>query len=241
MNQAFPLILLTATINPANNDFVGRKGVENRENDYLKAIRFYRGKGFRAVFIDNSNFSSENILSEFSSDLDFEYLTFQSLSSQLGKGHGEKEIIDFGLENSNFLKDVDFFVKITGRLIIFNIDSILKDIEFNTSEITANFSRNLSWSDTRVMFLTKHFYNNYFSPTANKFLDEKEGIYFEKVFALSIHLFMAEKGTLRFWPEYPFYIGINGQNGKDFNFNFYKRMKYIFFLFLKKWINKQTV
>lgn len=234
-------LLLTATLNPGNFDFVERKGVGNREMDYFKAIKFYKGKGYRVVFIDNSNFRSEKILDEFGSDLDFEYLTFQSSLSHLGKGHGEKEIIDFGLKNSKILKDIEFFVKITGRLIIFNIDSLLKDIEFKTSEITANLSRNLSWADTRIMFLTKNFYNNYFSPVANKFLDEKNGFYFEKVFAMSIHLFLAEKGSIKFWSEYPFYRGINGQNGKDYNFNFSRRLKYNFFLFIKKWINKQTI
>ncbi len=241
MNPSKTTIFLTATINPVNFEFVGRKGVEYREMDYFMAVSFYRGKGYRVVFVDNSNYMSEKILTQFGSDFDFEYFTFQSSLSHLGKGHGEKEIIDFGLENSNFLKDVEFFVKITGRLIIENIDLLLNNIEFSRTTIIANFSRNLSWADTRIMFFSKHFYTNYFSPTANKFLDEGNGVYFEKIYAMSIHLFLAEKGSLKFWVEYPLYNGINGQNGKNFNFNYLKKIKYNIFLFIKKWVNKQTI
>lgn len=234
-------ILLTASINPDNFDFVGRKGVENREMDYYNAIKFYVIKGYQVVFIDNSNYNSEKILNEFKYNSNFEYLTFQSSLSFLGKGHGEKEIIDFGLVNSIFLKEAEFFVKITGRIIVKNINFLIKDIEYDEKSLVANLSRNLSWADTRIMFISKFFFNNYFLPTANKYLDEKNGVFFEKIYAKSIHSFLADKGSLKFWNQYPLYRGINGQNGNVFNLNILRRFKYDFFLFLKKWVNKQTI
>ena len=60
---------------------------------------------------------------------EFEYLTFQGNYDQiqkLGKGYGEGEIIKYALEHSRLLKTESSFYKLTGRLIVKNMDLIIK-------------------------------------------------------------------------------------------------------------------
>lgn len=234
-------ILLTGTINPGDYDFVGIKDVDSRENDYFYSIQYYRSLGLNVVFVDNSDYYSERISCQFESDKGFEYLKYSSQKSVLGKGHGEKEIIDYALNNSRFIKDSDFFIKITGRIKILNISFLLNQIDFNHDLIYGNFSRSFSWADTRLMFLSKRFYNNFFSPHCDMYLNESEKEFIEKVYARSIHSFLSFGGKFRYFPMYPLYSGVNGTNGKIYDLGYLKKFKYNLFLRIKIWINDQTI
>ncbi|AFL85066.1 hypothetical protein Belba_2512 [Belliella baltica DSM 15883] len=234
-------ILLTAAINPADHEFVGRKGSQIRELDYFKSLIFYLENDHIVIFIDNSNFESKMILDKFKGYKNFEYLFFSSQHSHLGKGHGEKEIIDFALQHSEMLKTSTFFIKITGRLIIKNLQLIINNIEFNKSIVHGNFTRNFSWADTRLMILNKEFYEEYFSPICDKYLNEKEGVLFEHVFAKSLHAFLSNDGKFEFLPIYPDYSGYNGSNNSKYDQSFFKKLKYFIFFKIKRYVNKQTI
>lgn len=234
-------ILLTAAINPADYEFVGRKGSQIRELDYFKSLIFYLENDYNVIFIDNSNFESKLILDKFKGYKNFEYLFFRSQQSHLGKGHGEKEIIDFALQHSEMLKTNTFFIKITGRLIIKNLQLIVNNIEFDKSIVYGNFTRNFSWADTRLMILNKGFYEKYFSPICDNYLNEKEGILFEHVFAKSLHAFLSNNGKFRFLPYYPDYRGYNGSNNLKYDQSFVKRLKYFIFFKIKQFVNEQTI
>lgn len=241
MNKIDCPLLLTATINPVNYSFVGRIGVENRENDYIEAVNFYIKKGYRIVFIDNSNFFSEKIQNLKLSNLYFEYLTFQSIDSHLGKGHGELEILNYAYKNSKFIQEGGSFVKISGRFIISNIEEIMNGLNEIGTYHYCNFSRNLFWADTRLMILTKCFYENFFLPICIRYLDENNGVYFEKVYARAIHQWMAEGGRIRLLPEYPFYLGYNGVTNNKIKFNFVTKIKYSLYYLFKKFVFSQSV
>lgn len=234
-------ILLTATISVIDHHFVAIKDKSIREEQYYYAIQFYLEKGFKVVFVDNSNTISDRIIEKFSENKNFEYLTFLSEKSDLGKGHGEKEIIDFALNNSKTLRQSDFFVKVTGRLKVLNICEILEKIEWRDNVTYGNLSRLFSWSDTRLMLLSKQYYLKYLSPCLDKYLEESNGVFFENVSARSIHLFLSEGGRFRFYPTYPIISGFNGSNGKKYDFSIFKRLKYFLFFKFKFWFNNQTV
>ena len=105
------VILLTATIKPLSTlEPNGRNNVSDREDDYFKAVRFYLNKGFKVVFVENSNTKSKKILDLKEQFENLEYLTFLSIDSKLGKSHGEVEIFQFALENSLFLKTCAIFL-----------------------------------------------------------------------------------------------------------------------------------
>lgn len=234
-------LLLTSTINPKDFPFVGRKGKGNREKDCMEAINFYIKKGFRIVFIDNSNFKSEKIIDQNGSNLCFEYLSFESTDSHLGKGHGELEIIDFALKTSKYLESEDFFLKISGRYIIDNIEELCKGIKELDYYHYCNFSRDLYWADTRFMILTKSFFSNYFKPACSQYLNESDGVTFEKVYARAIHAWMAEGGRIKLLPSFPFYRAFNGVTNKKIQFNLLLKIKYTIYYKFKKMIFKQFV
>ena len=52
----FPVLFLTATIKAGSYHFVGRPDFATRENDYLKALEFYKKSGLPILFVDNSLF-----------------------------------------------------------------------------------------------------------------------------------------------------------------------------------------
>jgi hypothetical protein len=234
-------ILITSTINPGDFPFVGRKGKEFREDEYFEAVLFYSQFNLPLVFIDNSLFLSERILKEISRNPYSEYLKFESKESHLGKGHGELEIIKYGLANSKLLNSCEKVIKISGRFIVSNIDAFIQNLNSSGSIHFCNYSRNLNWADTRILMMNKDFLITYFVPTMETYLDESNNEFFEKTYARAIHLFQHHGGRISLWSVYPSYKGINGHNGKNVSFNWYKRFKYQLYFKLKKFIFNQTV
>lgn len=193
------------------------------------------------VFIDNSNTVSDKIHNLTINYPLFEYFTFISKTSFLGKGHGEKEILDFAFYHSQIVKNSEWIVKITGRYIIHNISTLIKGIENSKALVSINYGLNLTRSDTRIIFFKEKFYIQYFKPYLERYLNESKKVFFEQVLAQSVHALMAEGHVYLPWPLYPTYDGINGANGRIVKFNPYKNAKYQLYFELKKWIFKQII
>ncbi len=230
------VLLLSATINPV---FLtkGRIDPDARENDYFLAVKFYLEKGYKVVFCENSNTSSEKILSLQTSDQRLEYLTYSSEWSSRGKAWGEIEIINLALKESNFLKQVDYIVKITGRYIITNIDEFLQGTNQVEKEVYMNPTRNLKWADTRVIIMKKSFYYNYFIPTADATIDGKND-YMEHILVRSVLFYIYKGGQLVLWPTYPFYEAIDGTYNDKVTFGFFKKLKYRIYYKFKIYVFK---
>lgn len=234
-------LLLTSTINAKDFSFVGRRGMKNRENDYLEAILFYSKFNFPIVFIDNSNYRSKQIESVISNLSESEYLTFESEESYRGKGHGELEILKFGLKSSVIIQKYRNIVKISGRYIISNFYQFYSKLNLSKSFHYCNYSRKFTWVDTRVMVLDKSFIINYLFPTMEKFLNESESIFFERAYARSIHLYQFEGGEISLWPVYPYFNGVNGENGKQISFSIIKKIKYNIYYKIKTYVFSQII
>lgn len=235
------VLLLTSSINPTNTPDVAIPDNKERESQYLYALKYYAGLGYPVVFVDSSNTVSEAILAVGKSIKDFEFYTFTSLNSHLGKGHGEKEILDYAIQNSNLIANSNRIIKITGRYRINNLKGIIKKVQYSNADVHVNFGLNCSRTDSRMIIFRPDFYSSYFKPTLEKYLDEPSKCFFESVLARSVHLLMAEGGIYEPWPEYPLYSGINGANGKEVEFKGLKKIKYIYFYRLKLWFMKQIV
>ena len=100
-------------------------------NQYLLALQFYlQNTSCPIVFVDNSNMDKTPFLeyeSQYGSRLEILSFDGNKVKTQ-GKGLGEMEIIEYALIHSKFnlLLDKHRIVKITGRLIVRNINSLLK-------------------------------------------------------------------------------------------------------------------
>lgn len=233
------VLLLTGTIRPFRpGPESSRNDASTREDDYFRAINFYLKKGYKVVFVENSNYNSERISSLIAHSSLFEYYFFLSQKSHLGKSFGEMEIIEYAIKHSNFLREVDYLIKITGRYIIKNIDSLLVKTNNVEHEVYINPTRNLRWADTRLIIIRKSYYDNYFLPCANKYLDESKKVFLENVFMRSFFFYMIDGGNLVLWPIYPAYDAFDGTHDEKVTFSAFKTWKYNLYYKLKKFIFK---
>ena len=236
------VILLTASINPlSDTPDVGVRDPKVRESQYLLALKHYIGLGLPVVFVDSSNTISKQIIEEGNKIKYFEYHTFSSLHSYLGKGHGEKEILDYAFKNSELILNSKRIIKITGRYSIDNLFDIIQGVRYSNADVHVNFGLNCKRCDSRIIIFSPKFYKYYFKPSLEKYLDESSKIFFEHVLSRSVHLLMAEGGIYEPWPIYPFYRGVNGANSKTVEFNLIKKLKYSLFYQIKLWFLKQIV
>ena len=138
------ILLLTGCINPDGMKYTALQNAKERELQYYNAIQYYLDKtSLPIVFCENSNqlefckyFKAEKQKGK------FEYLTFNgnNYDKNRGKGYGEAIIIDYALKHSKIINQnsVDnSIVKITGRIIIKNINVLLSHC--NKDKVYANF------------------------------------------------------------------------------------------------------
>jgi hypothetical protein len=220
---------------------VARPLLMDREKDYVLAFKFYMKLGLPIVFVENSDYHSEQINRLGEQIPGFEYFTFMTRVSIQGKGHGEAEIIHYAMQNSELLKQSEWIVKITGRYKIHNLTELIANLNPPEAQVLVNWGRNLSMSDTRVMFLKEDFIRNYLLPFMNQHLLERDGLYFETVFARSVHQYLADGHRSGLWPAYPEYFGINGSNGRVVKFSMWRKLKFKYYYSIKRWIYYQMV
>lgn len=114
------VILFTGTINTNGCANTQRTNIDERINDYYYNIKSFLEKtDIDIVFVENSNHDL-GIISEFLNNDRVEIIQFDgnNFDRNLGKGHGERNIINYAIENSVKLKDVDYLIKLTGRYSI---------------------------------------------------------------------------------------------------------------------------
>ena len=155
------VILLTGTITPNILSNLTIKDPEAREEQYKEALQFYIDKtNYKIIFAENSNNQFKNF--PYLPDR-IEYLTFNSQLTKIdrGKAFKEMEIIDFVFQNSKFLEKAESIVKITGRLMVLNINNLskryLKSLEKQSNLIYCYPYRPKNM-DARCFFFTKDFW-----------------------------------------------------------------------------------
>ena len=108
-----------------------------REQQYTDSILFYIGSAAikKIVVCDNSGFDYSKVerLSAGAKQhgKEIEFLSFQGDKDKIkqqGKGYGEGEIMAYTLKNSRLLGEGSDFFKVTGRVIVLNIDRIASKV-----------------------------------------------------------------------------------------------------------------
>lgn len=211
------IILLTACINPGGMPFTVVSDATQRLNQYLLALQFYlQNTSCPIVFVDNSNMDKTPFLeyeSQYGSRL--EILSFDGNKVKTkGKGLGEMEIIEYALIHSKFnlLLDKHRIVKITGRLIVRNINSLLKCDKWHLypyKSIVCHVNSDLTFADSRIFISLGSFMN--LLVKQKKYLNDTKGIYFEHLLCQQIK----QQKTFTFFPfiTEPHFEGISGSTG----------------------------
>lgn len=213
------IIILTGCIEPGNVYNLKLRDCNERLRQYQKAIQYYiRCNSInKVVFCDNSAFSYDykkeyQIAQKYNKQLEvLSYREDDAKTQKKGKGYGEGRILEYVLSHSSLLRTEIYFYKVTGRLIVRNIDQIIG------REVTRNnyFNKNLytyNTIDTRFFGINKEIYQRYFLH-AYEMVNDRHGRYLEHCF---IQIMNRNRIPYRCHALFPDIEGISGTLGEKY-------------------------
>lgn len=169
--------------------FTKLQDANERLTQYKSALRWYlTNTSFRIVFVENTltDFSSE--FQEYIESGRLEYITFDgnNFDRKLGKGYGEALILSKAIEVSGLLKSCRNIIKITGRLILSNINILTSQLKDNETVFANTLLVNgKCLADSYVFLCPAGFLTDCFLPNITM-LNDAEGFYFEHLLYDSI-------------------------------------------------------
>lgn len=223
------VLLITGCISPdPTQKFLKLTSPEVRLKQYIDCIEYYIfDSDFKLiVFCDNSNTTfdtSELHQMAKKNSKEIEILTFMGDTGKTiekGKGFGEGEIIAFALHNSLLLRKAKAFAKVTGRLKIKNINTIIKNVRggnFFNSDIYR-----IGAIDTRFYICDINYYNRYLRNVYEN-TSYEHSMALEDLFRIALDKNHHYKCTRR----YPRFEGVSGGSGR--NYSRENRCKLLFF------------
>lgn len=214
------ILIITGCINPnPNQGWLVLKNVDERLKQYVESIIFYiENSPFKGiVFCDNSNYVCDKItyLEDLANENGkaFEWLGFKGDDKKVvqynNKGIGEDEIMDYVCSHSRLYAEADSFVKVTGRLTLNNINSLMNNAVHGTNYFYRDIYRGKSTKgiDTRFFIVTKTFYEENIRKCYDRV--SKKTCYEEAFFQLV-------GNDYSLLNAYPHFIGQSSGNGRDY-------------------------
>ena len=222
-------LLITSAISPPANTPILNLTSESLRLAATKASTLYWfTSGIeKLVLVDSTNtqaLSDEEIEIGQKIGIEIEQIQFSQDSADIinkGKGYGEAMLLKYAVENSNILKNAQYFYKCTGKLFINNFSDIQNMINANSIKSLfwrwADGSYNLfsSFVDTRFYYTNIDFLKNHFIPSVIK-TDEISGKNHEHQAFEIISSKMQFGLSIR-----PIILGVGGGSGKFYPTNNY--------------------
>ena len=219
------VLLITGAINIKSSlmSFLEVKNCEERLNQYIFSIKYAIDNYSlitHIVFCENTNYSFDyKELVEYANQRCkvLEIIKFNGNYEILynkGKGYGEGEIIKFALKNSNILNKSDAFYKLTGRVIIRNMDSVIHATKRRNAFIyypSKIYRGNLSYISTIFYKSDRSFYE---TNLINEYLkvDDKNQQFLEYLF-----LTILKNHPIKSFGVYPLISGQSGTTGLNYD------------------------
>ncbi|MDZ4664514.1 MAG: hypothetical protein SGJ15_06535 [Bacteroidota bacterium] len=230
MDERSDILLLTASINPAASKtpltFV--LDPQQRLSEYLQNLeKIIETRVFKKIiFCENTHFEYDysHIISHAkNNNIILEALVFKGnyeKVEQQGKGYGEGEIIKYAIANSKLLDPDSVFYKLTGRIFVKNINSIVKHNK-QKEIIFIRAARKKRIIDARFFKTSVRFFKQNLIDEFEK-VDDYKKKYLEMVYFEKLH---DQKGVFAF-NEFPYFIGTSGSTGKKYDQSAYEYFKY---------------
>lgn len=210
-------LVMTGCISPSEKVIeLCVKDKDYREQQYINAILFYIENTTikNIVFCDNSVQPVNEMLCRKAREKrkNFEWLSFQGnyeKTEQLGKGYGEGEILEYVLNNSELIYKCKYMAKITGRLRLLNIDTVLRFLFASEYHFSSYFD------EGKHLFIDTRFFVAETDRFRDKFLDayknvnDRKGIFYEYAIANRIQ----ERGIA--FRDFPLALNIVGDSGSS--------------------------
>lgn len=213
--------------------FTEIKNLNDRLNQYLYSLE-YAIINYKAVkniiFCDNTNYeyNYEPLykIAE-TNNKNLEVLSFlgdyESIQKR-GKGYGEGEIIEYILNNSQLIKSWDCFYKLTGRLIVSNMDEIIfKSTDDNIFIYQPKQLTRLRKNHIETFFykVNSNFYNSNLR-TSYKEVSDSDDYFLEHVFYDKLE---NSSLAIKSFYKYPLIVGKSGSTGKNYDLSTFSRIK----------------
>lgn len=222
------VILLTACINPSGMSSTALQDPEIRKKQYVFALGFYLEKTqLPIVFVENTNtdisceFRGCDIINR------VEFITFSGndFDNRKGKGYGEALMIEYALNNSIFLANNSFVIKITGRLIIENIEELVHEMKMQDC-VYANMVRGNCGLERKSYFFGApvEFLRDFFVANKER-IDESSKVYFERHLYNECLKWKKTGGRGKEFKRPVLVKGISGSTGKNYPTEKYPRIK----------------
>ncbi len=216
-------ILLSATVNPKETILIKRNNPEIRELDYIKSLqKWAKNVEVPIIFCENSCFDIKRIresVRRFGDKIEFLQFDGMNYPNYRGKGVGLMNILEYAIENSNFIKNSDFIIQVSGRYYVENINDY---ILFLTKEkdiyIMADIRNNFKIADSRIFAFRPDFITNYLLEYKT-YINDSKGIYFEHAFAKAILKAIIGDKKWASLPKRPQIIGYSASSGKKYKNN----------------------
>ena len=234
------VLLITGCITPYKDVhmLVLTDSIERRKQ-YIDSIKFYitHSKIKRIIYCDNSAAKSEEELFDLadSKGKKFEWISFSGESERIlkqGKGYGETEIIRYALEHSELITEDDYLIKVTGRLIVKNINFLLKMSNRKSILVAPNRIRDgRFYVNTRLYMMPIKLYKKFFLNLENM-VNDSDNIYLEHAFAMCIR-----EANLKYKKLYiaPWIEGVSGSTGRLYKPSLHSYMREC----VKLWLYKE--
>jgi len=181
-------VLLTASINPNGCYYLKRACPIIREKDYIKSIKMWLKKTrLPIVFCENSGYDISKIIKiarKYPGRVEIIQFNGNDYPRYLGTGHGEMKIMEKAMNESGFIKKSEYIVKVTGRLFIPNIVSILNNFDQEIFIAHESIDHAQKFLGSRSFIYKKDFFTKYFYKYKELLNDEK-AIHFEKILYLA--------------------------------------------------------
>ncbi|MFA9186501.1 hypothetical protein [Flavobacterium magnesitis] len=239
------VLIITSTVN-VNSCLTVLVDAGVRLKQYVDSVLFYlqSKKIDKIIICDNSlfDYSEIKVINDQAllNGKKIEFLNFEGdikKIQEFGKGYGEGEIVQYVFKNSKLIReDEDCFLKVTGRLKLSNVDSILNYFKpkcnYFQPAILNPFTKSFK-VDTRFYQLSKETFISFFMDSY-KLVNDKDSFFLEHVYFRKLK---EEKVKYKPFNQLPFFVGISGSTGISYEFSklsfikktiFFKMFRFIY-------------
>ena len=228
------VLLMTSCVKPTGITELVLKDADVRLKQYLEALDFYlKNTSFKIVFIDNSNYDISSFFEKeiISNRLECLFFDGDIYDKSKGKGFGEGLILKYAFDNSTLIQNADFIIKVTGRLIVKNINQLWNQSRNkNDKYVFADTNISMTYAVSYFFIASKSFYNCFLSEWQK--IDDSKLIYFECILANTIQQWRKNKNYHKIF-VYPICVtGISASTGKMYKKSTFARKIIIFVKYL---------
>lgn len=229
LNESREVLLITGCISPNKNIYkLKLKDEEERLRQYLQSIKYYieETKFKKIIFCDNSGNKPNEKIVELAKicGKEFEWLYFIGNLEKVvkqGKGYGEAEIVKYVLEHSELISEQDYLVKVTGRLLVKNIDLLIKMSNGDVRIWPIKVEELRFYINTRIYMMPVKIYKKYMFDIEN-LIDDYNGIYLEHAFGICLKKSRIEYKKFR---VAPWIEGMSASTGRIYRPTVYSYLK----------------